>query len=91
MDYRRLHEGVMRETHPLPKVDDTLAKLTGATGFSKLDACSGFWQIPLEESFRELTNLYQPLWEAPIQPPTIWYLQRHRAFSVSNEDHPSQP
>ena len=42
VDFRRLNESVLRETHPLPKVDDTLAQLAGATVFSKLDANSGF-------------------------------------------------
>jgi len=32
-----------------------LAQLTGAKLFSKLDANSGFWQIPLSPSFRLLT------------------------------------
>ena len=42
--------------HPLPKVDNILAQLAGATVFSKLDANSGFWQVPLDESSRELTT-----------------------------------
>lgn len=41
---------------PLPKVDDTLAQLAGAKVFSKLDANSGFWQIPLAKSPRLLTT-----------------------------------
>ena len=47
----------MRETYPLPKVDITLAQ---ATIFSKMDANSGFWQILLEESSRELTTFITP-------------------------------
>ena len=43
VDLKALNENVLRETHPIPKVDDTLAQLTGATIFSKLDANSGFW------------------------------------------------
>ena len=41
----------------MPKVDTTLAQLTGATIFSKLDANSGFWQIPLAKESRLLTTL----------------------------------
>ena len=37
------------EVHPLLTVDETLAWLTGARMFSKLDANSDFWQIPLAE------------------------------------------
>ena len=52
VDFRHLNECVLRETHPMPKVDDTQAQLAGATVFSKLDANSEFWQIPREESSR---------------------------------------
>ena len=50
VDYRPLNESVLREVHPLPKVDATLAQLAGATIFSKVDANCGFWQIPLSEA-----------------------------------------
>ena len=43
VDLKRLNQCVMREVHPLPKVDNTLAKLSGTKFFSKLDANSGFW------------------------------------------------
>ena len=46
VDLKPLNENVLCEIHPLPKVDETLAQLSGATVFSKLDAISGFWQIP---------------------------------------------
>ena len=42
VDLKPLNTSVRREVHPLPKVDDTLAQLTGARFFSKLDANSGF-------------------------------------------------
>ena len=35
VDFRRLNECVLRETHPMPEVDDTLAQLAGAAVFSK--------------------------------------------------------
>lgn len=60
VDLKPLNESVLRETFPLPKVDDTLAQLSGATTFSKLDANSGFWQIPLAEDSRHLTTFITP-------------------------------
>ena len=60
VDFRRLNESVWKKTHPLPKVDNTLAQLTGATVFSKIDANSGFWQIPLDPTSRELTTFISP-------------------------------
>ena len=55
-----LNQCVLREVHPLPKVDDTLAQLIGAKLFSKLDANTGFWQIPLAPSSRLLTTFITP-------------------------------
>eukprot|EP00731_Ephydatia_muelleri_P036767 Em0321g6a len=60
VDLRPLNECVLREVHPLPKVDVTLASLSGAQVFSKLDANSGFWQIPLSEESRLLTTFITP-------------------------------
>ena len=56
VDLKPLNTSALRETHPLPKIDDTLAQLTGAKVFSKLDANSGFWQIPLAEKSRRLST-----------------------------------
>ena len=60
IDLKALNESVLREVYPLPTVDETLAQLTGATVFSKLDANSGFWQIPLADSSRLLTTFITP-------------------------------
>ena len=57
VDLRHLNQIVMREVHPLPKVEE---QLTGAKLFSKLDANSGFWQIPLAEESRLLTTFITP-------------------------------
>ena len=61
VDLKPLNQSVMREVHPLPKVDETLAQLAGAKIFSKLDANSGFWQIPLSQSSRLLTTFITPM------------------------------
>ena len=60
VDYRVLNESVLREVHPLPTVDETLAQMAGATVFSKLDANCGFWQIPLHEHSQKLTTFITP-------------------------------
>ena len=56
VDLNPLNQSVLHETHPLPTVDDTLAQLTTAKVFSKLDANNGFWQIPLAEKSHHLTT-----------------------------------
>ena len=50
----------MRETHPIPRVYEILAQMAGATYFTKLDANSGFWQIPLSSESRLLTTFLMP-------------------------------
>ena len=60
VDLSRLNESVCRERHPLPVVEQVLAQLTGAKLFSKLDANSGFWQIPLSPESALLTTFVTP-------------------------------
>ena len=60
VDLKPLNEGVLREFHRLPKVEETLGQLNGATIFSKLDANSGFWQIPLARKSKLLTTFITP-------------------------------
>ena len=60
VDLKPLNECVLREVYPIPKVDDTLAQLSGASIFSKLDANSGFWQIPLANESKHLTTFITP-------------------------------
>ena len=60
VDLKPLNQNVLREVHPIPQVDETLAQLSGATVFSKLDANSGFWQIPLTPESRPLTTFVTP-------------------------------
>ena len=60
VDLKDLNESMLRETHPFLGVDDILAQLLGATVFSKVDANSGFWQIPLSEDSCLLTSFITP-------------------------------
>ena len=60
VDFKALNDNVLREVHLIPKVDETLAPLAGATVFSKLDVNSGFWQVPLSKESRLLTTFVLP-------------------------------
>ena len=60
VDYRPLNNNILREVHPLPTVDENLAQLAGAKFFTKLDANSGFWQIPLSPDSCPLTTFITP-------------------------------
>uniref|UniRef100_A0A1X7VWW3 Reverse transcriptase domain-containing protein n=1 Tax=Amphimedon queenslandica TaxID=400682 RepID=A0A1X7VWW3_AMPQE len=51
---------VSQERHQLPAAEQLLAQLTRAKVFPKLDANSGFWQIPLAPESALLTTFITP-------------------------------
>ncbi len=55
IDYRRLNDVTIKDSHPLPRVDDTLDRLSGARVFSTIDLTAGYWQIPLNPNDKEKT------------------------------------
>ena len=56
VDLTQLNKSVKRERHILPSVDHTLAQLSNAKLFSKIDANSGFWQVELSKQSSLLTT-----------------------------------
>ena len=60
VDFTKLNENVKRENFPLPVIDQTLGMLAGVKYFTKLDANSSFWQIPLADESKPLTCFITP-------------------------------
>ena len=60
VDLTKLNQVVRRERHILPSVEQTLGQMAGAKIFSKLDANSGFHQIPLDKQSTLLTTFITP-------------------------------
>ena len=60
VDLTKLNQSVCRERYPLPAVEQILAQLGGAKVFTKLDANSGFWQMPLSLESAPLTTFITP-------------------------------
>ena len=48
-DFRKLNAVTVKDTYPLPLIQDIFDNLQGATMFSTLALKSGYWQIPVAE------------------------------------------
>ena len=70
VDLTHLNKSVQREVHPMSSVDESLAKLGNSKLFSKLDANSGFWQLPLDNE-SPVKDLHHATWSILLQSTTI--------------------
>lgn len=49
VDYRALNKHTVKDSFPLPRIDESLDYLAGAKYFCTLDLAAGYWQVPLDE------------------------------------------
>ena len=65
VDYRKLNAVTVRDSHPIPRQDDSIDSLSSSTYFSVMDLSSGYWQVQLhpqdkdKTAFTTGTGLYQ--------------------------------
>ncbi len=55
IDYRKLNEVTVKDSYPIPRMDDCLDSLGEATIFTGLDAYSGYWQMNVAKKDRHKT------------------------------------
>lgn len=70
LDYRRINLLTLRDSYPLPRIDDSLDALRGSSWFSTLDLCSGYYQVEMEESSKEKTAFatHEGLFQFKVMP-----------------------
>ena len=60
IDSNELKSALMREHYQLPTLEDTLAKFSDVKVLSKLDVCSAYWHMKLDEESSKLTSMITP-------------------------------
>ena len=55
VDYRKLNRRTIPDSHSLPRIEETLDALQGASWFSTVDLKSGYYQMGLHEEHKERT------------------------------------
>jgi hypothetical protein len=70
VDYRKLNIVTCKDAYPLPRIQDCLDAMAGATIFSTLDMTSGYYQVPVRTSDIPKTAFVtrQGLWEFKAMP-----------------------
>ena len=70
-DYRKLNEVTVKDSQPLPRIDDTFDALSGSQWYSTVDMRQGFWQVGVKPSDRPKTVFSIPgsgLWQFVAMP-----------------------
>jgi len=70
VDYRKLNSKTVKDSFPLPRIDDILDQLSGNTWFSTIDLKSGYWQIKINSKDKEKTafSIGNGLWQFTVMP-----------------------
>ena len=55
IDFRCLNAHTKKDSYPLPRIQEALESLVGASHFSGLDLKSRFWQIKMDEVSKQYT------------------------------------
>ena len=55
IDFRRLNTLTVKDSHPLPRICETLESLAGAAHYTTVYMNSGFWQVPMDEESKQYT------------------------------------
>ena len=70
IDFRKLNSVTLKDSYPLPMIDQTLEALRGSKYFSTIDLASGYWQVALhpDDAAKTAFTTPQGLYEFKVMP-----------------------
>lgn len=70
VDYRELNKHTIKDSFPLPRIDESIDYLAGAKYFCTLDLAAGYWQVPLDDEAKQKSAFVVPggLFEFQVMP-----------------------
>ena len=60
VDYSRVNDLTLKDSYPLPRIEDSIDALRGSKWFSTLDLASGYWQVPMNPKDIDKTAFTTP-------------------------------
>ena len=90
VDLKPLNESVLREVHPLTKVDETLAQLTGAKVSLNSMPTAGFGKSLLR-NHHVSSQLSSLIWPFPLQQAPVRNFKHPRTLPNNNDSNPQWP
>ena len=59
-DFRKVNSITLKDSYPIPRIDDSIDALRESRWFSSLDLASGYWQVPMNPKDVEKTAFTTP-------------------------------
>lgn len=70
VDFRPLNDKTVKDSYPLPRIDESLDYVAGSAWFSSLDLRSGYWQVAMapEDKAKTAFTMGRGLWQFTTMP-----------------------
>ena len=85
IDYREVNKITVRNKYPMPRIDDLLDNLSGASFYSSIDLTSGYWQISLHPNDWGKNNIQHSFREVRMEGDAVWFDERACCVSSGYE------